>query len=124
MAPEQRDQVRALLVLLARGLTHGDCVGADKEAGELCQALGLPVRKFPSTSATRAWTDYGELVASPADPLARNKDIIRDGEIVIATPGKLHEELRSGTWAAIRFARKMAREIWIVWPDGRVTKDR
>ena len=41
-----------------------------------------------------------------------------------ATPGGFKEELRSGTWACVRYARKADRPVHIVWPDGKVNAER
>lgn len=54
----------------------------------------------------------------PEDLLARNRDIVDETEILIACPGHMHEELRSGTWSTIRYAVKIQRPHIIIWPDG------
>lgn len=49
----------------------------------------------------------------PAKPyLERNKDIANEGiDGLIAAPSGWVEELRSGTWATVRYARKLKRTI-------------
>jgi hypothetical protein len=51
-------------------------------------------------------------------PLDRNKMMVDDCEALIATPRLMVEELRSGTWSTIRYARKCRKPVHIVWPDG------
>lgn len=119
MTSGQKKAVRWLLRKLeAECLVHGDCTGADEDAGEIADSLGMEVRKRPSTHRSRAFTKVGTCVADPMPPLKRNQDIINDGDCVIACPRKMSEELRSGTWAAVRYARKAECLIWIAWPDG------
>jgi hypothetical protein len=52
--------------------------------------------------------------------LSRNKDIVLETELLIATPGEEEEQIRSGTWSTVRYARSLKRMINIVLPDGRV----
>jgi hypothetical protein len=54
-------------------------------------------------------------------PTSRNHDIVDETELLIACPGELAEAVRSGTWATVRYARKLGRPIVIFWPDGSVT---
>jgi len=54
----------------------------------------------------------------PKEPLARNRDIVNMSDILIAAPGEKAEVLRSGTWATIRYARKMSRKLLVIYPKG------
>jgi len=60
----------------------------------------------------------GEEFREPKPPLVRNRDIVDECDLLVACPGSDHEELRSGTWACIRYARKVKRKTIIIWPDG------
>jgi hypothetical protein len=100
---------------------HGDCVGADAEAHEDVARTLCLIHIYPSTAATRAWCAGAALTETPKPPLDRNRDIVDAGEALIATPKRMAEELRSGTWAAIRYARKRRKPIHIIWPDGTYT---
>jgi hypothetical protein len=65
-----------------------------------------------------------DLYLPPKPPLDRNKIIVRSGvHRLIACPNGMEEELRSGTWMTVRFARRMKRKITFVWPDGTVTTE-
>lgn len=49
-------------------------------------------------------------------PLKRNYDIVDACDILLAAPRTLTEELRSGTWATIRYARKTGKKYLILAP--------
>lgn len=116
-------QLKALRQLLY-DITHlhiGDCNGADAEAHFECGLLGITrIGHPPSDIRKRAFLTYE--VERPALPyLARNKVIVREGlNGLIATPRGWTEELRSGTWTTVRYARLARRQIWIIRPDGSV----
>lgn len=52
-------------------------------------------------------------------------DLIKGGDTIglIATPAGFQEEQRSGTWATIRYARKMNHHIYIVYSNGHVREE-
>ncbi len=108
---------------------HGACVGADSDAVEVIHdshrkrvRITAHPSNIPQATATDA-IDRSELVLDPKPPLDRNRDIVDACEVLIACP-KGPEELRSGTWATVRWARKQGKRIVIVWPDGEVTEER
>jgi hypothetical protein len=72
---------------------HGDAAGADRQARDLISG---------------SFSRYIEIVAHPAgpDPLARNREIVAESDILIAAPLTDKETIRSGTWATIRYARR------------------
>lgn len=97
---------------------HGDCIGADTQAHNM-------VRKFyqdtqvvirPCTLVNkRAFCDGG-IVYAPKPPLERNREIVADCDLLIAAPKTGTERLRSGTWATVRYARKVGRSVLILVP--------
>lgn len=101
---------------------HGDCVGADYYAHLLARALWFKIWIHPPTDESRrAFCNAMPERILPAKPfLERNKDIVEATEILIAAP-RGPEEVRSGTWSTVRYARKRGRPIYICWPDGRLT---
>ena len=122
LTKEQRRSLRWLIRQMdAERFHHGDCMGADAEAAKVASASGCAVLKYPSTSKTRAYSPIGKCVQEPKDPLERNKDIVLAGDCLIACPRGMEEERRSGTWAAVRYARGQDYLIWYVWPDGSLT---
>ena len=108
---------------------HGGCKGADAEFDTICHAecIGVhPRSQFVIVVHPSDVKGMHGLVMQPCTlleeypPLERNHHIVDAVELMIATPGGMHEMLRSGTWACIRYARRRHRDTYIVWPDGSV----
>jgi len=102
---------------------HGDCIGADATFSEVVDSM------YPNTivhihppvvSSKRANCRYDES-SEPFSYLTRNKHIVDATDMLIACPRTKEEELRSGTWATIRYARKTGKPIAIIWNDGKYT---
>lgn len=124
----QSEALRALLAELRaqgfRWLDHGDCVGADALAHHLATDIGYRIKIHPPENERLRACCKGALIVEDVKPyIERNHDIVDDTEILIAVPSSMHEVLRSGTWATVRYARKQGRLIIIVWPDGTVTRE-
>ena len=101
---------------------HGDCVNADADAGTIAFILGWTVVLHPpSNESKRAFSSFH--YAMPAKPyLDRNHDIVDATKILCAMP-KGREELRSGTWATVRYARKLKRPVVFFWPNGTLSTE-
>lgn len=100
-------------------LHHGDCVGGDETAHILvasCPWCRTHIHP-PKAAVYRAFCD-GDKVYEQKEYLERNHDIVRATDMLIATPKEFEEVLRSGTWATIRFARKVGKDVVIIYPDG------
>jgi hypothetical protein len=105
---------------------HGDCEGADEEAYDVARDYFTKIVVHPPIETKhRAYTvgEYWSLYMpreygyrKPKEYLERNHDIVDETDILIAAPQTLEEELRSGTWATIRYARKMNKPIVILVP--------
>ena len=94
---------------------HGDCVGADSEAHDLAKSLDFYVIIYPCTLTTKRAFKKGDEEALPIPPLERNKRIVDRCDVLIAAPLTTdHEVRRSGTWATIRYARKVGKPIIIL----------
>lgn len=122
--PEQQ-ALMADVLAHADELTHGGCVGVDRQAHDV---FGRPAstRIFPSSDEQERWARRNSSTSHihyilPA--LARNIFIIEAGDILYAVPRLMKEETRSGTWHAIRYARRKSHPYLIVWPDGSVGTD-
>jgi hypothetical protein len=100
---------------------HGDCIGADEQVHKLARALWFKVFVHPpDNDEKRAFCRATpERMSSPKPYLLRNKDIVDQTTILIAAP-KGNEEKHSGTWATVRYARKLNRPIYICYPDGKL----
>lgn len=109
---------------------HGDCIGADSQShDEACERVAAITIHPPDVPSKRAFckipdwaSDILFEVKRELPYLTRNHNIVDESEELIATPsGK--EVLRSGTWATIRYARKLGHPITIIYPDGTVEKE-
>jgi hypothetical protein len=124
MTGAQRAALRAILENEATTITefhHGDCIGADAEAHDLPAAAGLEIVIHPpKEDALRAWKN-APMMLEPRTYLARNREIVRQCDLLIAAPAEDDEQIRSGTWSTVRFARNQARPVWIIRPGGSVT---
>ena len=122
MTGAQKDAFRALMrSFSARGLQqfhHGDCIGADADAHKIARELLFRIILHPPENAgKRAFCQADEVF--PVKPyLVRNHEIVQESTVLLATPGESVEQLRSGTWATIRFAQKIGRRGLILYPDG------
>jgi len=120
MTEKQKNKVRDLFILLAATeFHHGDCIGADAHAHDIfkCCRKQRIVLHPPTIPDKRAFCSAHHSLP-PLPYLDRNKEIVLSTDLLIATPGEPDEQLRSGTWSTIRFARKQGRPLYIVLPDG------
>jgi hypothetical protein len=46
----------------------------------------------------------------------RNVNIAKETDLLIATPRESKEQKRGGTWFTVRHARKLEKEVIILWP--------
>jgi len=101
---------------------HGDCIGADSMAAKMVLANFpecIVVCHPPECASKQAFV--GGHVILPAKPyLERNHDIVDACDVLLACPKSKIEELRSGTWATVRYAISIGKPVRIVLPDGRV----
>lgn len=121
MTAEQSKYVWAFFRSLGGGTNqfhHGDCVGADAEAHDLAYRESLYIVIHPPIVKAKRAFKIAHLMLPAKDYIDRNHDIVDACEVLIATPKMRVEELRSGTWATIRYARKKHKKMFIVYPDG------
>ena len=107
-----------LASLCPEAFHFGDDDGADREAHELvrlhcpkCRTISHP----PDNDARRAFCKADE-VREPRPYLVRNRAIVFCIAELIAAPKTVAEELRSGTWATIRYARAAQKRIHMLMP--------
>ena len=121
MRDAQLDEVKDRLYRLyqkgADWFHHGDCEGADEEARSIAGDIGYQIHRHPGIGNKRAGTSFNK-TEEPKAYLVRNHDIVDATAILIAAPRAKLEQQRSGTWATVRYARKLGRPIYIVLPDG------
>lgn len=119
LTQKQRDSLFLLLNEHKRtDFRHGDCIGADAEAHIFARNAGHKIIIHPPIDKSKQAFCRGDGYVAAKDYLDRNHDIVRASQWIIACPKGFAEELRSGTWATIRFAKKLGKRLTIIWPDG------
>lgn len=124
VTPAQGVKVFELLYTLRpTDFHHGDCIGADADAHDLAATLSNrpKIHVHPCTLHDKRANKQGDVEYAPLPPLVRNHVMVDAATHVIATPKGYNEELRSGTWATIRYARKMKRQLFVIYPDGTIS---
>jgi hypothetical protein len=99
---------------------HGCCIGADAQFHDMLGYSQAQVYGHPPINTSKMADCQCDARAVPKDYLERNRAIVDTTDVLIAAP-KGPEELRSGTWSTVRYARKLRRPIYIVWPSGSMT---
>ena len=120
MTAEQKTVLRSLLQAAGGEFHHGDCIGADAEAHDIAQANGLEPVIHPPTDPKQRARKEAKRILAPLPYLRRNKEIVRETELLIATPGEFEEQHRSGTWSTVRHARRLGRRVLVILPDGKL----
>lgn len=104
---------------------HGDCIGADQQFHEIIDKIrkfnSVPtIRILPGTVAKKRAHCNGDIIDPPQPPLARNREIAHLCDKLIACPKESAEQLRSGTWSTIRYARLANKTVYLVIPNGEI----
>lgn len=113
-----------LTVLKVTTVVHGAAHGGDTDLHKLAHEKGLMCSIYPASEVPSNLNNLdveGDVVFPPKPPLDRNKLMVDNSNVLVAFPAGTTEELRSGTWAAIRYARKQHKTVYIVWPFGAVS---
>lgn len=109
-----------LLTFMPQELHHGDCVGADAMAHDLtsehCKQTRIIIHP-PASISFRAFK-AGHESRDCDEYLERNRHIVDETSLLIATPKEYSEQHKGGTWFTVRYARLRRRPIYIIWPDG------
>lgn len=106
---------------------HGDCIGADEHFHALCRmrphCAGI-TGHIPDNDKKRAFCQF-DVELMPKPYLVRNRDIVVDVDIMIATPRQADDQpFGSGTWWTIRCARRIGQPLALVLPSGQVEYER
>lgn len=124
MTVAQRDKLVDLLMdIKPKWGVHGDCIGADAEFNRICRTLGIKTEAYPGTdgdgrSPKRAYCRVN-LTHASKPYMERNGIIVSRANAMIAIPGEMQEEARSGTWSTVRKARRIPNlPIYVILPDG------
>ncbi len=100
---------------------HGGCEGSDTDAHNIIKNFPTLIFVHPGTRAQ--YLNFNNLksttkVFEPKPFLERNHDIVNLTGHFLACPNSKIEQVRSGTWATIRYAKKINKPVYIIYPDG------
>lgn len=123
MSPAQAEALYALLKELKPDeFHHGDCMGADREA-HLIVSDSFPTCSIivhpPTDNRKRAFM-MGREEREPKEYIQRNRHIVVETDVLIATPKEMKEVLRSGTWSTLRFSININKPHYLIRRDGTV----
>lgn len=101
---------------------HGNCNGADIQFHKLLREVfgrTIWIGIYPSNinNNYEVFKDADWVAPFVEPPLIRNQTLVDSGDVLLATPRKRQEELRSGTWHTIRYARLTHHRVEIFWPE-------
>lgn len=109
---------------LVTELHHGACVGADEEILIIAKSYNLRTIAHPSNFIYTTTKISSDETLAPKDALERNRDIVDACNLLLALPQARQEKRLSGTWATIRYAERVGRQIRYIWPDGSISTTR
>ena len=149
MTQFQREELFKILKLKeCSEFVFGDCIGADEQSAIVAINAGVTVFSIhpPDNPVKRAWCfdpekkmKWNRIITpfiSPATapdnikvrwyPLDsyqnRNRHIVDQTQLLIATPKEFTHEIRSGTWSTVRYAWKLKKDVLIIPPVDRPEK--
>lgn len=99
---------------------HGLCIGSDAQFHGLLDFMPqtLVVHGHPPLNTSKmAEGLICDVMHPPLEYLMRNRAIVDAADTLFAAP-QGEEELRSGTWSTVRYARKKGINIRIIMPNG------
>lgn len=129
MTAPQLASFRELIRRMQISVFHdGLCEGADAQAAASvavhtkAKLVGHPCNLKRFHADQIVWDIHDE-VRPTYPPLERNRHIVAESKLLIATPEQDQEVTRSGTWSTIRHARKQGKEVIIIYPSGAVERE-
>jgi hypothetical protein len=109
-------------------VVHGGAPGFDMIAHGIAETLRVrEVEIHPSTQsnvgAAGVIPGAGVVIYPELPPLERNRVIVKRIYGLLACPKTDDEELRSGTWATVRYAREAGVPVYLIKQDGLIVAD-
>lgn len=104
---------------------HGDCVGADSESHCIVQSVprGDEIEIHihpPENDSLQARSSPYTALHLPCTYLARNRNIVNAVDLMVACPLTDHEVSHGGTWYTINYAKKVKKDVVILFPSGTI----
>lgn len=105
-------------------LAHGDCKGWDELCHNVAKEIGYKIRIHPPSNDKHRAYCIGDFCERPQLYSIRNHDIVRVSDYMIGGPKSNAEQIRSGTWATIRYTRKQKVPYTVIYPNGKLEGER
>ncbi len=100
---------------------HGDCVGSDAQFHDIARRLANSIVIHPpSDESQRAFCKHADEWRAACSYLARNRCIVTEATVMIATPFEMDRQMTGGTWYTIAYAERLGKPLAIVKPNGDV----
>lgn len=120
MSDYQKKTLKELLIMYGANngfeFHHGDCIGADEQAHNIANECGYRILIHPPNRDTyRAHCDGFAFMVK--EYLERNRDIVNACDVLLACPPTNYHILKSGTWYTVRYAKKIKKDIKIIYPS-------
>lgn len=111
--------------LKPRCVHHGVCKGADKQFNDFCYKQGIYIYGHPGVDLNGTSPHMGSMIVDrlelPKGYLARNVDIVKESDVLLATPEELQgSHYSGGTWFTIREALKQKLHTIVIFADGSI----
>lgn len=120
MSPGQKSTMLRLISQMAPfTFHHGDCVGADAESHDLVRHTDSKIVIHPPVKDDLRAFKKGDEERTPKTYFARNRDIVNESDVLLATPFTA-EETQGGTWYTINYCVKQKKKVYIVLPSGEI----
>ena len=103
---------------------HGDCIGADAEFHNISCLLATRLVVHPPVDEShRAFVKDAHEWRAACTHFARNRAIVLESTVMIATPYEAKRQMRGGTWYTISRAMLSGKPLALVLPTGGVVYD-
>jgi hypothetical protein len=123
MTLQQKEKLRELLSierLSHNEFHHGDCIGSDEQACLIAVEAGFKLFCHPPNNPSKRAFVKSDFFFAEKSYLERNHDIVDSCNKLYAAPEGFEEELRSGTWSTIRYAKQNKKQVIIIYPNGKI----
>jgi hypothetical protein len=122
---------RKAMIIFHNAITlhQGMCEGSDTEMHDLIREYDsqATVIGHPSIKKDHEVWRQCDKYREDKDHLERNRDIVAEVDLMVATPHQEEEQQRGGTWYTIRHAKKViksgegnCKKLYVVFPSGKV----
>lgn len=96
---------------------QGQCIGSDFDALRLVKSQGgFWTVSHPPINKAKVHDEECMEVWPEKEYLDRNHDIVDVCDLLIVAPKSQVEEIRSGTWATYRYAKRLKKDVLVLWP--------